>query len=76
MYVCVCNAVTDRQIREACCNGACSMRQLNRELGVGNCCGRCAKCARDLLRECNQENRAAETVWAEGDLQQPVPVIA
>ena len=30
MYVCICNAVTDCQIRKAYCDGACSMRRRNR----------------------------------------------
>lgn len=51
MYVCVCNAVTDGQIREAVCNGACTLRQLHAALGVASRCGRCAECARDVLEE-------------------------
>lgn len=56
MYVCICNAVTDCQIREAYCDGACSMRQLRQKLGVAGCCGRCAPCARDVLQQCRQES--------------------
>ncbi len=55
MYVCVCNAVTDCQIREAYGEGACSMRELRRRLGVAGCCGRCAPCALDVLMQCRQE---------------------
>jgi bacterioferritin-associated ferredoxin len=55
MYVCVCNAVTDNQIRAAYCEGACSMRELRQRLGVDGCCGRCAPCARDVLMQCRQE---------------------
>lgn len=51
MYVCVCNAVTDGQIREAVCEGACSLRQLRAALGVASRCGRCAECARNVLEE-------------------------
>jgi len=59
MYVCVCNAVTDCQIREAYCDGACSMRELRERLGVAGCCGRCAPCARDVLTQCRQERERA-----------------
>ncbi len=55
MYVCVCNAVTDCQIRDAYCEGVCSMRALRERLGVAGCCGRCAPCARDVLSRCRQE---------------------
>ena len=50
MYVCVCNAVTERHIAEAVRKGASRLRDLNRELGVARDCGRCASCARDCLR--------------------------
>ena len=51
MYVCVCKAVTDRQIREAVHGGARSLSDLRRELGVTADCGICASCARDCLNE-------------------------
>lgn len=51
MYVCVCQAVTDRQIREAAESGARSLRDLRRDLGVTRDCGRCASCAHECLRE-------------------------
>lgn len=50
MYVCVCQAVTDSQIREAICDGACSMRELRQRLGVASECGRCSQCALGILR--------------------------
>jgi len=54
MYVCVCNAVTDRQIRKARDNGATSIEDLSRELKVATCCGRCSDCARKILCESAQ----------------------
>ncbi len=53
MYVCVCNAVTDSQIREAAQGGARTLRDLRRELGVTQDCGRCASCAHECLRQAN-----------------------
>lgn len=52
MYVCICNAVTERQIRQAVAEGAGSMRELQLRLKVAATCGTCAPCARDCLREC------------------------
>lgn len=49
MYVCLCHAVTDRQIRDAVESGCTSMRDLRNELGVATQCGRCACHARDVL---------------------------
>ncbi|MBS0545338.1 MAG: (2Fe-2S)-binding protein [Proteobacteria bacterium] len=51
MYVCVCNAVTERHIVEAARNGTTRLRQLRETLGVTAECGRCAKCAHQCLRE-------------------------
>ncbi|BAU49680.1 (2Fe-2S)-binding protein [Sulfurifustis variabilis] len=51
MYVCVCNAVTDGQIREAVCKGACTLKQLCASLGVASRCGRCASHVREVLHE-------------------------
>jgi bacterioferritin-associated ferredoxin len=51
MYVCLCKGVTDCQIREAVCEGACSMRELRMCLGVASQCGRCAQHARQVLEE-------------------------
>ena len=50
MYVCLCKAVTDKQIRQAACEGACSMRCLNSKLGVATQCGKCARHAKQILR--------------------------
>lgn len=50
MYVCVCQAVTDREIHQAAKNGAKTLRDLRRDLGIGVDCGRCASCARKCLR--------------------------
>ncbi|QKV56401.1 MAG: (2Fe-2S)-binding protein [Dechloromonas sp.] len=54
MYVCVCQAVTDRQIREAAQGGARTLKDLRRDLGVTRDCGRCASCAHECLQEANQ----------------------
>jgi len=50
MYVCVCNAVTERQVHQAIRDGAQTLRDLRRDLGVTNECGRCAECALSCLR--------------------------
>jgi bacterioferritin-associated ferredoxin len=49
MIVCICKAVSDRHIRAAVKNGASSMRDLTRDLGVGTCCGKCVPEARATL---------------------------
>ncbi len=63
MYVCVCQAVTDRQVREAVHSGVQSMRGLRQHLGVASECGKCARCAHGILKECRAscQNALAET---------------
>ena len=56
MYVCVCQAVTERQIHEAARAGARTVKDLRRELGVTTDCGRCASCARDCLRQAHSSH--------------------
>ncbi len=49
MYVCICNGITDREIRTCVEQGASCMADLQRELGVATCCGRCEPYVRELL---------------------------
>ncbi|MGH8616465.1 MAG: (2Fe-2S)-binding protein [Burkholderiales bacterium] len=52
MYICICNAVSDRDIRRCVAqDGARSVRDLKRELGVATQCCQCAKAARGVLKE-------------------------
>ena len=51
MYVCICNAITDKQIRKAADAGARDLWDLQRELGVAVGCGSCKEMASDILRE-------------------------
>ncbi|SEQ24306.1 bacterioferritin-associated ferredoxin [Solimonas aquatica] len=52
MIICVCKAVSDRQIRRAVReDGVVSLRELNRLYGLGSCCGKCVPHARQLLDE-------------------------
>jgi len=49
MIICVCKAVSERQIKAAVKEGATCMRDLTRNLGVGTCCGKCIPEARSTL---------------------------
>jgi bacterioferritin-associated ferredoxin len=51
MYICLCNAITDRDIVKAAEQGLQSSDDLAHELGVGLGCGRCTSCAKSLLAE-------------------------
>ncbi|WP_019021365.1 (2Fe-2S)-binding protein [Thioalkalivibrio sp. ALE23] len=62
MIVCVCNAVRERQIRElvAQSDTRVRMRDLREQLGVCGDCGKCARRARGILRDC--ADRAGQPV--------------
>ena len=49
MFICVCNAITERQVQEAVSSGAASLSDLESQLGVGGCCGCCRDTAMDYL---------------------------
>ena len=51
MYICICNGITDREIKACVEQGASCMADLQRELGVATRCGRCRSCAEELLSE-------------------------
>jgi bacterioferritin-associated ferredoxin len=60
MIVCVCNNISDREIRQAVDLGLNSMADLRKELGVGTCCGKCVSCAREVMHE-HLESRSSAT---------------
>lgn len=49
MYICLCNGITDKQIRRAIAGGAKSLQCLRDELGVASQCGGCMDHALQLL---------------------------
>lgn len=51
MFICVCKAVSDKRIQRAVSDGASTLRELSRDLGVGTCCGKCVPDARRALGE-------------------------
>ncbi len=64
MFVCICNQVTDKQIRKAVNDGVSSIDGLSNELNVGTCCGKCKSCAKKVMHEAIQENAYAQTIPA------------
>lgn len=51
MYVCLCNGVTDHDIRFAVESGCTSLRCISAKLGVATGCGRCKQEACRVIRE-------------------------
>jgi len=51
VYVCLCNGVTDRQIRDAAAAGCRTMSELTMRTGCGATCGSCIEMATALLED-------------------------
>ena len=58
MYVCICKAVTNKQIRRAAAAGVDNLYELREALGVASGCGNCADEAESILGEANGEPTA------------------
>jgi len=55
MYVCICNGITDRTVREAVAAGARDLADLTTMTGCASTCGSCADVAMQILRESLRE---------------------
>ncbi|MGD2137221.1 MAG: (2Fe-2S)-binding protein [Gammaproteobacteria bacterium] len=51
MYVCICRAVTDHEIRDAVADGTRTLRGLRKRLGCTGQCGKCAPQVREIRNE-------------------------
>jgi bacterioferritin-associated ferredoxin len=49
MIVCICHRVSDRDIARAARDGCPSFDDLQVDIGVGTCCGKCHDCARQTF---------------------------
>jgi bacterioferritin-associated ferredoxin len=52
MIVCVCKTVSDRKIRAAIAEGIDTFDELQFELGVATCCGKCEESVRQVMAQC------------------------
>jgi len=51
MYVCICNAITERTIREAAASGVRTLAELSTRTGCSASCGTCADLAQQILED-------------------------
>jgi len=62
MYICLCNAITDRDLHtHAAAGGASSVAMVYRALGVEPKCGKCVPFVRQALRQAAEADRAGQT---------------
>jgi bacterioferritin-associated ferredoxin len=62
MYVCICNGITDKQIKTAIAGGATSLQCLRDELGVASQCGGCSDYAMSLLEDSRPRHSPEESL--------------
>ena len=60
MYVCICNAITDKQIRAAAESGTTDVWGLQAKLGVATGCGSCMDTAAEILAEYRVKRAASK----------------
>ena len=68
MYVCLCNGVTDREIREVAAAGCRTLPELTMRTGCGASCGSCLSMAQDILDEVHAAQALDVPVIAPHDL--------
>lgn len=64
MFICICNAITERQVQAAVTQGAHTLSDLQAQLGVAACCGCCAETATEYLPGGRYARQAAVEVRA------------
>ncbi len=65
MYVCICNAITDRQARAHTDSSSCSVAAFYRALGVKPKCGKCVPAVRQMLDSVSSDSRSENTAGIE-----------
>lgn len=70
MYVCICHAVTDTEIKKSAADGVRTMRQLRQKTGCSGSCGQCAPLAKQILDTAQPEpSRPVFSLPVLGDFQ-------
>lgn len=64
MYVCLCNGITDREIKQSIRAGANNLQDLRDQLGVGTQCGQCACLSQELLNEAMEDSMNRNLAYA------------
>jgi bacterioferritin-associated ferredoxin len=65
MYVCICNGVTDQEIREVAAAGCTTLSELTMRTGCGSTCGCCLDQAQALLDEVHAARELALPVLSQ-----------
>jgi bacterioferritin-associated ferredoxin len=75
MIVCVCKSVSDRTIRASIDEGMDSFDELQFELGVATCCGKCEATVRDVMAQSGVCASRCGVMHAPAVVPQAVPLM-
>ncbi len=64
MIVCVCNAVSDSEIKDWVALGGRTLGQIQSDLGLGTCCGKCCDCACGIIQDAVSADHALGDIEA------------
>lgn len=75
MYICICNAITEKQVVESVAQGSRTLADLQADLGVATNCGCCAETAQEYLPGGRYAaiDAPAPAVWVEEAANDPNP---
>lgn len=54
MVVCLCNGISEKQVRRAIDRGAATRPQVTSSCGAGGACGGCHRTIREMIREADE----------------------
>jgi len=54
MYICVCHAVTEKEVRKAIASGVSSVARLSEQTRLGTQCGCCTNQAEEIIAQSSQ----------------------
>ncbi len=55
MYVCICHAITEKDVKKAVSQGACTLSMLSEQTQLGTQCGNCRGFATEMLTKCTHK---------------------
>ena len=64
MYVCLCQGITDKDIRDAINDGCSSYKEVRQALDIAAQCGKCGCLAKQIVKETITENQLSNPAVA------------
>lgn len=65
MYVCLCQGITDKDIRDAVNEGCCNYKEVRQALDIASQCGKCGCLAKQIVKETISESQLSNPMVAQ-----------